>query len=612
MRRANANDNRRGTNLINPIAKEYNENPPDYALKAKKKYRSLTYVQIERQILKRKSYKTSRLDHMLKYVALLYPDNYMHEWRVSMIEGFVFSMEKSKKEYMSHGSSNSQKTSTMVMIVLAVWLIDPEFTSIFVTSPSRDASESGIFADIPDTFIDLKEAHPWIKGDHVNYTIRYDKKVSKKGFIKCITCDKLGKMIGRKQRSTDRGMVMFVCDELPEFERGSIKGALSFLSNAKSIKEFLFWGAGNFSEASDLMGILSEPDLKGGYDALNVDEDQEWETVRGGHVRRYDGHLSPNVVQDEFYYEGLTDGEYLQRLKRDNGGEKSPEYMRFVRSFPVSAGKLLTVLTRSSVRKSGGFDEVDWTTDPRTVYAVCDPSEGGDPAAVFLLEDGYAYHTDKRTGELKIFRTLNIPAPHREIELIAEEDEETGLTIQDQIVEYCVEFNRLNRVKDSHFGFDPSLRHNVSRAFSKQSFDYIGIDMMGKPTDRVYTIGRNSEVAREIYDRRATESHMIVQKLVANGMLKGFDNFPLALDNLCRRTYVKEKGKFKLESKNAFKSGNRGHSPTGGDLLCLAVEVAVQRGFPVLGPEPKKRKPKPKKKATSSKTRRVGRLQRSV
>lgn len=175
------------------------------------------------------------------YMNLLYPEMSFNPWRQDMMYHWCKCWAEDYKEYSTHGASGCNKTSSMAMIAVAVWTIDPEYISIYVTSPYRQASESGIWSNITEQYEVLYEENTWIAKEvnsrHVetSHIIKLNDKRFPRGFIKIATVDQVGMMVGRKPKDVTRGGLFFIVDEAPEFKRRSKKSVLTLLQNLKSV-----------------------------------------------------------------------------------------------------------------------------------------------------------------------------------------------------------------------------------------------------------------------------------------------------------------------------------------------------------------------------------------
>lgn len=530
---------------------------------------------------------SSEEDHFIRWMQYLWPDMDFDPWRIDMIKGFIYCKRNRKKEYCLHGASNCRKTSTIAMILCALWWLNPKFTTIYITSPYKEASETGLFSAVVEVYQEAKERHPWLEGEYMpsKFSIRLDQSRYPRSFIRVATVDALGKMIGKKPKDPGKGMLIMACDEAPEFKPNTIKGFLKLLTNMKSLKNFMVIAAGNFAMVNDLLGILSEPALVHGYSSLIEEESSSWKTVRGGLVKRYNGEVSPNVILGYEKYEGINTEEYCREVESDGGGKRSPDYYRFVLSFPVLDLDEFTILTIAKIQKNGGYKDPEWSGDTIVNYAFCDPGWGGDPCAIQKIQVGKAWFVNEQTGERKLQHHIHIPEDKYEIKVKVPSATNDEQPIEDQIVQQVKTWAFLNDVPHKNIGFDGSLRSGIVHAFASEDPAFVPIDNLGTPTERNHgkfnPIWGKDKTSKDLYADYNTEQHFDVAGLVGSGQMTGFQNVPEAVHNLTTRKWSWSGKKKKIEDKAEYKKSNRNKSPTGSDTLVGAVQMALRDGFAI-------------------------------
>ena len=539
-------------------------------------------------------------EYFIHYVMRMFPTYNYHEWRQDMIYHFCMCWCDSKKEYATHGASNCQKTSTMAMCSCAFWLLMPEYISIYVTSPYKDASESGIWANIVEFYEEVSDTHDWVDREvdcrHIEsrHVIRMNDQKYPRGFLRVVTSDKVGKLVGRKPKTLDKGALIFILDEAPEFRGLMCSSVLTLLMNLKSVRNMRAWASGNFARPDDLLGRISYPDRHGGYRSLNVDRDFGWTTIRGGIVRRYDGHYSPNVKAGFNRWDGLNTKEDLESLLADSHGiERSPGYMRFGRSFPVLEEEMWTILNSQMIAKANVHRQPMWFDDKQQIYGFCDPGWGGDPAAIIGVQRGKIYEGGDIKDHIHVFvlpETIPVEVPDL--------DEDDFETINAQIVDYCIKWCFKHRVQYSNFGFDGSMRSAIVQEFDKRANRSNGrfraIDNLGKPSDKdaqriadgwkkgyAQKGGGGLRLASDLYVDFNTEQHFDIQYLMVHSQITSPDAryTDKAFDQLCNRMWDFRGNKKKIQTKKDYKEKNQGISPTESDILVGAVQMAIMRRF---------------------------------
>ncbi len=362
------------------------------------RYPSETLAQLEARCVMMDKPPVDKTHHFVQLCARLMPEWEFHPWRLRTVRAAFNVLQDGRKELSIHGSSNSHKTSTMALIAIALWVCNNERTSIYVTSPFKEATESGFWSQVVEVFADVKAVHPWIPWVLTKNLIKQKNVENPRSFIKLVTLDKVGKMVGRKQRITvgKESWVAVFCDEAPEFTGTKMKSVMKINDNMRSLSHYLFMCAGNFADPFDLLGDISAP--IGKYEDLDVDKDQQWETRRGGLCIRMDGHMSPNVIAGYEKYPGLTTKKYCDgQLAIAGGNTNDPSYMRFVRSFPVVGDVQHYVLTRTTIANCPYAQDVTFEGGVKNL-AFMDPGYGGDPCMMQRARVGKVMiNTDKGT-----------------------------------------------------------------------------------------------------------------------------------------------------------------------------------------------------------------------
>lgn len=532
-------------------------------------------IVIERKLIREQLFIVEPVKHWKAWIEYIWPEAWMHEWRMDMLQAFCDCIYGGKKELSTHGSSNCHKTSTMAIVSLARWLIDPDRTSVNVTSPYKTATESGLWAEIVEWYQRAKKNHPNLPGYYLSSEniILSEKGGSKRASIKIVTSDKIGKMIGRKAMGGHEGMLFFLADEAPEFEAKSATQMVALMDNLISVPNMLAWFAGNFRDETDLLGIISEPEQ--GYEALDVDADQDWLTIRGGVCRRYDAHYSPNLPVKK--YESLPDQAYIDAvLQRNDNNDKSPAYMRFVRSFPLLTEADFRITTRQKMRQGRVFEKFpEWA--PGTIrerFSYTDPGFGGDPCAWQGVERGQVINDE---GEL--VDHVHAFTPLIEIPIDSSIDDE------DKDMQIALGAKKLNdqySVYNKNHGFDSSMRPGITIAMVTVMPGCVAISNLDKPTDRDH----DGRPCKELYTDFNTEQHFAVAQLIEHKQITGMGNCTEAQRDLTRRKWHYRGAKKRIQSKAqdspgmpCFKSENNFQSPTGGDCIVGACHMATRKGF---------------------------------
>lgn len=529
---------------------------------------------------------TSASFHRRRAMELMWPERSWHAWREERMESVQQCLNGSIKELMWIGSSNSNKSADMADTALGLWWAMPEMTSIYVTSPYETATELGLWAYIQEQFAAAKERHEELPGK-VRYSdnsiVLYDR--NPRSFIRLATVDQVGKLVGKKSRDFEVGLLVILADELPAFTAMAGRNFLKTTPNLWSVPNLLIIGAGNFASTSDALGVMCDPDEKdipNGYEGFDPDRHFRWRTKRGGLCLRFDGLQSPNVKAGADKWPFVTTLDYIKRLAALPGGLQSPDAMRFVRSAPITSLNEFTVTNGERIRAGGCYDPFEWKAGDRTRVAFVDPGFGGDPCVMQAIEFGW--QTLESGARRQVLSLLEAPIT---IPIVVGKKDEEGkeIPVEDQIVDGAKAECRRLGIPPEHVGYDGSLRASIGAKFaSRWSPQTIPIDSQGPATDRKVS-GGNPKLWKEEVDRFVSEMWFAVALVIDGFQLRNLQLSPKAAAQLCSRPWMwagKKKKAIctKLEYKEAMKAqGKNPESPNEADALVGAIEIARRLGF---------------------------------
>lgn len=532
-------------------------------------------------------------------MQLLWPTYDWFESRRNMIRSIEEALQLGHKEVMHHGASNQGKTSSFAMISCYMWFENPKFASVYLVSPTENATKDGLWANVQEFFYEAKESDPSLPGEVRESAAMIWMDKNPRSFIQVVTSHKVGRMVGRKARmdtkTESKELMLFMADELPDFPNNSI---VDVLANLTSVDRFVFVGAGNFADPNDALGVLSLPGRDGGYHALDVELDHRWLTKRGGVCYRYDGHRSPNYLLGEDKYKYLTTIKYLKNLEKQSNGQTGFRYMRFGRSFPC-LGSDSQYLSNANRMKAGlayaeeGKD-FHWTGGSVRRSGFCDPGFGGDDAVVYILKYGKIF--DREVGKEVWHAHLDGPPLIIPIDTTLymgkDLNDDNVFTPERQVVEFCVKICNERGIPYKNFGFDPSLRGGITRAFAVfGDRDFVPVDSFGKASNRslgitqqMYDKKNNGNyhetvLASHRYSNFLTEMAFGVALCVDNRQLSGFQYCEATVEQITSRKWENRTGKQILQKKKDWKEEHAGRSPNELDCLMGVLEMARRRGF---------------------------------
>lgn len=551
-------------------------------------FATLTPVQIEQKLASQPGVEEltglSQHEHRRRAMARMFPSRVDHPWREKVLWSYHQAKCGRIKELMFLGASNSTKTSSIADLLVEVWMEEPGHTTIFITSPFEDATDTGIWARVLEQFQEAKDNCPELPGrlkPSQRQIVQWDN--NPLSFIKAVSVDKVGKLVGKKSKVFTLGMMLIVADELPEFPQ---KGAalVSVMNNLISVKNMMLIGAGNFANPQDALGVFCEPDLPGGYADLRVHQHYEWRSRRGGMVVRFDGDQSPGMDEPHKYF-FLPGEEYRAQLALQSGGVKSPDYYRYWHSFPLVGSEEFTVTNMVKIRASGALEEgYQWTGGRIITGSYMDPGFGGDAAVLQPWRFGSI-----REGALErqVWEAWGPP-------ITVPIDVESGLTAEEQIVDFHREWAERNKVPPENCGFDGSMRASIVQEYGRRwSIRVMAMDSGGSATDRPHSVikqfnsktGEEKKVTvtwKEKTSNLITELWMSVAQGFISRQIRGLSSNPEAQKQLCARVWEYVGAKKKMQTKKEYKENNSSKSPNEADAIVGGFEHARRLGFRLL------------------------------
>lgn len=542
-------------------------------------------------------------EHRRRGMEKLFPSRVWHEWRDERIKSVQFCLERRIQELMWIGSSNSNKSADMADIILSLWWSKPESTTVYVASPYESATETGVWSYILEQFDEAKDHNPTLPGRKKtsdNSIVHFDR--NPRSFIRVATVDQVGKLVGKKSRKFDDGLLIIALDELPAFTVSAARALMRVMPNLLSVPNILVLGAGNFANIWDALGVFCDPsekDIPGGYSAFDPDKHFRWRSKRGGLVLRFDGLQSPNVKAGQDVYPFLTTIRYINKLASAPGGLQSPDAMRFIRSAPVTSLDEKTVISGERLRAGGCFDKYEWTSDPVESGAFIDPGFGGDACVIQKFKVGYIRIPDGKRQSLALWdEPVEIP-----VRVGLKDAAGIEIPVERQIVEACRKHCESFRIPVKNIGYDGSMRSEFTQAMGHWSLQLKAVDSMGPATSREYNAlethapenGRPGKPVtwKEKVDRLISEFWFAAASLIDSFQLRGLQLSPKAAQQLTMRRWdwigKKKKG---VQTKQEYKDDMKamalsGESPNEADALVGCIEVARDRmGLRLMGVAP--------------------------
>ena len=496
-------------------------------------------------------------DELWNHEDLPEPMMIRHPWAEQMIRAAL------NNKYLSiGGSASSGKSHTMAAWGIVNWLSQPRDTLVLMTSTTLREARKRIWGSVI-SLLSVIEGAPIKIRDSIGIAAYVDEKenlIERAGLsliaaAKSKTREAVGKFIGIKQKR-----VLLIGDELSELSEAILNAGLTNLSKNPF---FQMIGMSNPNSRFDAFGVWSEP--KDGWESVDIQTADEWNTKWGGKYIRLDGERSPNVLLGEVKYPWLPTAAKLEEDRLLLGPE-SRGYMRMVRAIFFDSDETTGIYAESELTNSGAMGKVDWEGKP-TMVAGIDPAftNGGDRTILSIAEVGYA-----KNGQYVCQFTdavhLNDDATNKAVPRTYQ--------IVQQIVEHC----KRRMVSPENVAVDAT---GAGAPFcdvlaGEWSPNFMRVTFGGKASDK--RVSMNSQLTgEELYTNRVSELWFVGKELMRTKQIFGI-NSDLAQE-MCARNYDMVKSgslRVKIESKPEFKA-RFGRSPDLADAAFLALDCARQR-----------------------------------
>ena len=480
-----------------------------------------------------------------------------HPWAKLMIRAAL------ENKYLAvGGSASSGKSHTMAAWGIVNWLSQPQDTLVLMTSTTLREARKRIWGSVMSLLSVIDDAPIKIRDSigNASYVNEKDILIERAGLSlisaeKSKTKEAVGKFIGIKQKR-----VILIGDELSELSEAILNAGLTNLSKNPS---FQMIGMSNPSSRFDAFGIWSTP--KDGWDSVDTNTADEWDTKWNGKYLRLDGERSPNILAGETIYPWLPTQEKLDEDKALLGVE-SRGYMRMVRAVFFDSDETTGIYTENELTTSGSMRPVEWQSSPISLCGI-DPAftNGGDRTIMYTAQCGYdksgqyviefgqAIHLNDDATNKAVPRTYQI------VRQIKEKCEKLKIPPENVSVDST----------GAGAPFCDVLAGEWSNRFMRVSFG-------GKASEK--RVSANSKlIGTELYVNRVSELWFVGKELMRTRQVFGV-NSDLAQE-ITARNYDMIKGstlRMKIESKPEFKS-RFGRSPDLADAAFLALDCARQR-----------------------------------
>tara|TARA_R100001440_G_scaffold24346_6_gene39719 strand:- start:2577 stop:4364 length:1788 start_codon:yes stop_codon:yes gene_type:complete len=480
-----------------------------------------------------------------------------HPWAKLMVRAAL------ENKYLAiGGSASSGKSHTMAAWGIINWLCKPQDTLVLMTSTTLREARKRIWGSVMSLLSVIDDAPIKIRDSIGNaaYINEKDILIERAGLSlisaeKSKTKEAVGKFIGIKQKR-----VILIGDELSELSEAILQAGLTNLSKNP---EFQLIGMSNPNSRFDAFGVWSTP--KNGWDSIDTNIDDEWDTKWNGKYLRLDGEKSPNILAGETIYPWLPTEEKLAEDKALLGVE-SRGYMRMVRAVFFDSDETTGIYSENELSSSGSLNNVDWSGHPTNICGI-DPAftNGGDRTILYTAKCGYD------TGGQYVIEFgeaihLNDDATNKAVPRTYQ--------IVKQIKDKCQRLKILpENVAVDATGAGQPFCDVLAGEWSNR---FLRVGFGGKASDK--RVSANSKmIGSELYVNRVSELWFVGKELMRTRQVFGITS-DLAQE-ITGRNYDMVKGstlRMKIESKPEFKS-RFGRSPDLADAAFLALDCARQR-----------------------------------
>lgn len=371
--------------------------------------------------------------------------------------------------------------------------------------------------------------------------------------------------------SQDRiGKLLLIIDEMTGMVE-SLLNAVNTNLKPGNVGHFQIIGLGNPNLPYDSFAQLCKP--RGGWDKVDLINDEEWETETGGLCIRFNGEKNPRIVEGNERYSWMLRKEDIDAMA-EKYGKDSLFYHRMVLGTWCLNGGASGIYAPADIELSGARDShVIWEDKPVPV-SFLDPSftAGGDrafPTFGLLGHDVDGNHILLRTGT----------------EVIRVDVNNTAVPINFQIVRQWKKMCESRGIMPENAAYDRTgggvpFGDIVSNQWSSK---VMGITSAGPATKskvhgETHPGTKKPVLACERFANRATEIWYSAHPFFRSKQLKGV-NMELAKE-LCSRQHSKNRSAdgrtIQVETKRIFKD-REGRSPDESDSYLGLVDFCKIR-----------------------------------
>jgi hypothetical protein len=460
------------------------------------------------------------------------------------------------------GAASSTKSHTLAGYGILSWMAAPAHVAVLMTSTSLGMARKRIWGSVIDLLTAIEEPLPLAIRDSIGEASYVDAKGkihSNRGLSliaaeRSRTREAVGKIIGTKAKR-----LILIGDELGELSPALTTGALSNLTKNPL---FEYKGLSNPASRFDAFGEWAAP--KNGWESVNVEVDDEWETKWGGKYIRLDGERSPNILAGKELYPYMMTEEKLAEDKA-RLGENSRSYYRMVRAVFFDSDETEGIYGESELINSGAMRKTEILHGVRIVGVDPAFTNGGDRTAMWFATVGrdgagqYGLCFDECLFLNDDVNNKAVPRTYQIAHRIKEECVKRGIDAANVAVDAT--------------GAGGPFCDVLAGEWSNQ---FLRVQFGGKASDR--RVSANSRLTgEELYVNRVSELWFVGKEFLRTKQLSGITG-DLAKE-MCARRYDMVKGsalRVRIETKTDLKA-RLGSSPDLADAAFITLDLARQR-----------------------------------
>jgi len=521
-------------------------------------------------------------------------DGILNSWCLKMAKAFC-----SFKRLSLVGCASSTKSQCAAMYGYTMWKVNPEGTSVYLSTTSAEAGEARMWGVIKDLFskdrFQIGKRIDSLQLICLDAETKDDEGAKQRDFRDVIKFVKIktgnegrsavGSICGRKNKR-----VLWICDELNFMELGIMDARVNLFSNPFA----QFIGIGNAPTEGSPLYMDAEPvgeAFPDGYRSVDIEAHDRWKT-KTGVCFYFNGAKSPNFEAPDPKkppFPFMMNAVAREEIREMAGGDDTNVFWVQFYGFPPGVEVSDKVVDRKFLESHRAFEKTEWA--PMAVQKIaggmdCGFREGGDPSVIDFAKVGKDVSSDmvvdwiNRDGK-RLHPIQNSKDGFEKQMAIRAVDELVANNCHDLAIDISGDGGMTAT----------AIKDEVLKRGWK--LNLIPVSFMGSPDDRI-TVQGEKRTAKEMFDRKVSQLWMNFREAVRKKIVRGCSPHCKAIDHLCSRRY---KGggtkKFSVEQKKEMKK-RLGRSPDEGDARVLTLLVALGMGAGPSTPESRRAQDTPR------------------